>query len=135
MMRQAAVAILQNEKGEILFCRRSAKGSGAGLWEFPGGKVEPGESPQECVVRECREELGITIEVEALFWESKAVSADGAFDLSFWRTRIASGTPVLYVHTELAWIPVCRLPEYPTFRANMEVIQALLDAFSDGQDK
>lgn len=60
-----AVALV-NEHGAVLVQQRDISGSHAGLWEFPGGKLEPGESPQEAAVRELREELGITIAIDDL---------------------------------------------------------------------
>ena len=60
---RVAAAIIRNADGRILICRRGQGGSCAFLWEFPGGKQEQGENMEECLVRECREELGIEIAV------------------------------------------------------------------------
>ncbi len=65
-MTRVSAAIIKNSDNEILICQRGPGGSCEFLWEFPGGKI-PGESPEECLVRECREELEIDIEVLDLF--------------------------------------------------------------------
>lgn len=61
MLHVAAVILRRDEK--VLICRRGPGGSCGNLWEFPGGKVEPGESPADCARRECREELGVEVEL------------------------------------------------------------------------
>ena len=66
MMHVAAV-ILTDEAGKILICKRGEGGSCAFLWEFPGGKVEEGESPEQAAVRECKEELGLDITLGEVF--------------------------------------------------------------------
>ena len=70
-MTRVSAAIITNSDNEILICRRGPGGSCQFLWEFPGGKIEQGESPEECLVRECLEELEIEIEVLDLFEETK----------------------------------------------------------------
>ena len=66
VMILVSAAIIRNTAGEILICQRGAGGSCAFLWEFPGGKQEAGETAADCLVRECREELGIEIDIVAL---------------------------------------------------------------------
>ena len=65
-MLQVSAAIIRNAKGQILVCRRGPGGNCAYLWEFPGGKQEPSESPEECLMRECQEELGIALVAAAV---------------------------------------------------------------------
>ncbi|MFI0237274.1 (deoxy)nucleoside triphosphate pyrophosphohydrolase [Streptomyces sp. NPDC016845] len=96
-------AALYDDAGRLLAARRSAPPELAGRWELPGGKVEPGESPEHALVRELREELG----VEALPEER----VPGEWDLKpghvlrVWRTRLVSGSPVaLQDHDELRWL-------------------------------
>ena len=64
MERIAAAILRRNDK--ILICRRGSGGSCGYLWEFPGGKIEPGETGEDCAVRECREELGVEIQLQGL---------------------------------------------------------------------
>lgn len=69
-MAQVAAAIIRKDN-KILICQRGAGGSTAFLWEFPGGKLEPGETLEECLVRECKEELEIDIKVGKVFSETE----------------------------------------------------------------
>ena len=64
-----AAAIIHDNKGKILICRRGSGGSCAYLWEFPGGKREAGETMQECVIRECREELTVNLKTDVKYAE------------------------------------------------------------------
>ena len=65
MLHVAAVILRRDEK--VLICRRGPGAAAAIMWEFPGGKVEPGESPADCARRECREELGVEVELGTLY--------------------------------------------------------------------
>ena len=71
-----SAAIIRNTAGEILICQRGAGGSCAFLWEFPGGKQEAGETAADCLVRECREELGIEIDIVALLEQTSYTYPD-----------------------------------------------------------
>lgn len=103
-MRTVAAAILC-EAGRVLVAQRAdTRGPLAGKWEFPGGKLEPGETPQACLARELREELGIDVAVGALFGESVHVDEQGAFRLIAYRVRWLSGTLTLRVHAQIAWV-------------------------------
>ena len=76
-MTRVSAAIIKNSDNEILICRRGPGGSCEFLWEFPGGKIEPGESPEECLVRECLEELEIEIEVLDSLKRQNIISGTG----------------------------------------------------------
>jgi len=103
-MRTVAAAILC-EAGRVLVAQRAdTRGPLAGKWEFPGGKLEPGETPQACLVRELREELGIDVAVVALFGETMHVDQQGAFRLIAYRVRWLNGALALRVHTQVAWV-------------------------------
>ncbi|WP_394430791.1 (deoxy)nucleoside triphosphate pyrophosphohydrolase [Streptomyces sp. SGAir0957] len=96
-------AALYDDAGRLLAARRSAPPELAGRWELPGGKVEPGESPEQALVRELREELGVEARPEervAGEWELKP-----GYVLRVWRTRLVSGAPAaLQDHDELRWL-------------------------------
>ena len=77
-----SAAIIRNTAGEILICQRGAGGSCAFLWEFPGGKQEAGEKAADCLVRECREELGIEIDIVALLEQTSYTYPDNKIGLS-----------------------------------------------------
>lgn len=97
-MREVTAAIIRRN-GKILICRR-AEGSCAHLWEFPGGKTEPGETQFECLTRELREELNI--ETKPLREYRRSVYGELSF--VFIEAEIVSGEPQLSVHEEMRWV-------------------------------
>jgi 8-oxo-dGTP diphosphatase len=97
------------ENGKVLIARRRPGASQAGLWEFPGGKVRPGESPAQCLKREIREELGIEIAVGEFFGESVHAYEDKTIRLLAYRVRAESGEMSRNDHAELAWVAVADL--------------------------
>jgi 8-oxo-dGTP diphosphatase len=91
------------DAGRLLAARRTAPPALAGRWELPGGKVEPGETPQDALVRELREELGVT--VEPLERVPGAWPLTNGLTLHVWTARLLSGTPrPLQDHDELRWL-------------------------------
>ena len=113
--------------GRVLAARRSAPPATAGGWEFPGGKVEPGESPSVALIRECREELGVTVRVGELLG-----SADIAADLMLrvYATALEAGEPQpLEDHDELQWLTAAELDDVawlPADRPFLDAVRALL---------
>jgi 8-oxo-dGTP diphosphatase len=96
--------------GRLLAARRTTPGAAAGRWELPGGKVEPGESPRDALVREVREELGCGVGVDR--WLAGAQVIDAARVLLVAVCRITDGEPHRGVdHDELRWLPPSRLGE------------------------
>ena len=120
-MRQVSAAVIL-EDGRVLLGKRGAGGSCAYLWEFPGGKVELGESPADCLIRECREEVGLLVEPEELLNRVVYPFPDGPIELFFFKTRRLSGEAKPLVHTEILWVPVENLQDYPFSPANQEVL-------------
>ena len=102
-MIKVAAAIIEND-GKFLICQRGAGGNCAFLWEFPGGKIEEGESPNEALVREIREELSVEIEPISLFDEFLFSYPDKDIYFYFIRSKIVSGEIQLNVHADAKWI-------------------------------
>lgn len=94
---------------EILCARRGPGGETGGLWEFPGGKVEPGETPQQALRREIAEELGCTIEVGEHLTTTTHEYAAATIVLATYRCALVDGTPVPTEHAELTWLPPTEL--------------------------
>ncbi|HWO95684.1 MAG TPA: (deoxy)nucleoside triphosphate pyrophosphohydrolase [Bacillus sp. (in: firmicutes)] len=119
-----AVAI--NEQGEILCALRSPKMSQPNLWEFPGGKIEEGESPEESLVREIHEELGCTIEIYELIEDVVHEYPNIVVHLLTYKTKIVEGTPIAKEHAELKWVPLEELSSLHWAPADIPTVEALL---------
>ena len=102
MIEVVAALILNN--GKFMICQRPENKSRALLWEFPGGKVEAGETKEAALARECREELDIELSVGAVFAESTFVYPDISVHLSLFEAEIVSGEPKLLEHRDIRWI-------------------------------
>ena len=100
------------ENGRVLIARRRPGASQAGMWEFPGGKVRPGESPAQCLKREILEELGIEIAVDEFFGESVYAYEDKTIRLLAYRVRAEGGEMSRNDHAELAWVAIVDLGRY-----------------------
>lgn len=118
-MRVVVGAALQDEAGRVLAALRRRPAG----WEMPGGKVEAGETEPEALVRECREELGVTIEVGERVGPDVPVG-DG-WTLRVWTGRIVSGTPVAYEHAELRWVAPAELTGLDWLPGDLPVVAAL----------
>lgn len=101
------VAAIVRREGKLLVCRRPANKARPLLWEFVGGKVEPGESKRQALVRECREEIGVTVSVGDVFAEVVHRYPDVCVRLTFFNCTILQGEPRLLEHSDMKWV----LPE------------------------
>ena len=114
--------------GQLLITQRHANSHLGGRWEFPGGKREAGETFEQCLVREIREELGLEIAVGALFEEISHVYPEKSVHLKFFRCQILSGEPQPLDCAAVKWIPKAGLDqhEFPTADAQLlEKLRAL----------
>jgi mutator protein MutT len=102
--------------GRVLAARRTAPSRLAGGWEFPGGKVEPGEEPEDALVREIAEELGCTVEVTG--WLTATVPLDEAVVLRVATARLVEGEPELTEHDALRWLGPDELDEVTWLKAD-----------------
>ena len=109
----------------VLIQRRPDDAMLGGLWEFPGGKVEPGESAPAACVRELREELGIDVDVEAPVARVDHAYSHFRITMHAFRCRRTGGEPRTETGEPWAWVPVDRLGDYAFPRANRHVIDAL----------
>ncbi|NLY10725.1 MAG: (deoxy)nucleoside triphosphate pyrophosphohydrolase [Firmicutes bacterium] len=123
-------AIIWNEsEGKVLICQRKS-GALARKWEFPGGKLESGESPEQCLVREIQEELAIDVEVSELFKVVNAHYDHGDYVLIAYHAKFLGGEISLRVHQNYVWVEPQRLLEFDLAKANIpiahEIIKLLL---------
>ena len=126
---QVVGAALVDDRRRVLVAQRGS-GSLAGLWEFPGGKVEPGESDRAALVRECTEELGVQIAPEAFLGEVPldgvvAGGAPGASTLRVFWGRVVAGELVAHEHTELRWLTADELEDMDWIAADRPLLPAV----------
>ena len=119
------VAALIWQGDRFLACQRPANKARALLWEFVGGKVEPGETKEQALIRECREELDIELAVGELFMEVVHEYPDLTVRLSLFNATIASGTPKKLEHNDLRWIAVSEIDELEFCPADDEILERL----------
>ena len=119
------VAARIRDGDRFMICQRPEGKARALLWEFVGGKVEPGETQREALIRECREELGVTVAVGELFMELEHVYPDIVITLSLFNAAIESGTPRLLEHNDLRWIRVEEIDDYEFCPADRDILKKL----------
>lgn len=119
------VAALIWDGSRFMICQRPAHKARGLLWEFVGGKVEPGETKPQALIRECWEELGITVSPHALFMELDHVYPDLTIHLSLYHCSIAAGIPQLLEHNDLRWITPSEIPQYDFCPADAEILERI----------
>lgn len=119
------VAALIWDGERFLACQRPAHKARGLLWEFVGGKVEPGESREEALIRECMEELDVTVSPESVFMEVEHEYPDLTVHLTLFHARIVSGEPKLLEHHALRWITVDEIDELEFCPADEEILVCL----------
>jgi mutator protein MutT len=126
MKSSTVVAAVILENGHVLIARRK-HGELAGLWEFPGGKIEQGETFEQGLVREIHEELSIDIKVGECFKSTQISKNDGCIELiAYFCSRTNCTALVLKDHTETAWVNVTTIGNYNFVPADMIFIEKLL---------
>ena len=125
MSATEVVAALIWDGGRFMVCQRPAHKARGLLWEFVGGKVEPGETKEQALVRECREDLGITVAVGPVFMEVLHEYPDLIVHLTLFRASIAEGTPQKLEHNDIRWITPDEIGEYPFCPADEEILRAI----------
>ena len=116
---------------ELLAARRRGPASLAGRWEFPGGKVEPGESPEDAVHRELREELGVRVGlgVELVGPDDGCWQLTEQYTMRLWLAEVTAGTPEpLVEHDALRWLPRGLWHTVPWLDADVRIVEALAAA-------
>jgi len=117
--------VLRDARGRILLARRTAGRELAGLWEFPGGKIREGETPQACLEREILEELGLAVEAGEVFAESDWAYPHGAIRLLAMVCRVAGGAVTLADHDRAEWVAPQDLEQYDLSPADIPIARKL----------
>lgn len=123
--KNIGVAVIWNEQKEILIDRRPQNGLLGGLWEFPGGKLEPGETVEECIKREIQEELGIEIEVGKHLITIDHTYTHFRVTLNVHHCRHLTGIPQPIESDEIRWVTLDEIDRFPFPKANVQIIDAL----------
>ena len=119
------VAALIWDKERFLICQRPKNKARALLWEFVGGKVEPGETKEEALLRECKEELNITLSVGEVFMEVVHEYPDITVRLTVFNASIAYGSPEKLEHKDIQWITPEEIPNYEFCPADEEILKKI----------
>lgn len=117
-------AAIIDDAGRLLAAQRARPPQTAGMWEFPGGKVEPGERDEDALVRECKEELDVSVELLERFGQDVPI-IEGRALLRVWLVRITSGTPRAIDHLELRWLAPAEFDSVPWLPVDKPLIEQL----------
>ena len=121
------VAALIWDKDKFMICQRPAHKTRALLWEFVGGKVEPGETKEQALIRECREELEVTISVCDVFMDIVHEYPDIAVHLTLFNATIDKGVPRKLEHNDIRWIAPDDIPNYEFCPADEEILKRIAE--------
>ena len=124
------VAALIWDKDKFMICQRPAHKARGLLWEFVGGKVEPGETKEQALIRECREELAITLSVEDVFMDVVHAYPDIDVHLTLFNATIADGFPQKLEHNDIKWITPAEIPNYDFCPADEEILKKIKADYS-----
>ncbi|NLD87369.1 MAG: (deoxy)nucleoside triphosphate pyrophosphohydrolase [Clostridiales bacterium] len=123
MVEISAALIWDN--GRFMICQRPAHKTRGLLWEFVGGKVEPGETGEETLSRECLEELNIQVRADSVFADVVHTYPDMKIHMTLYNATIVSGTPTLLEHNDLRWITPEEIPEYVFCPADIPLLKLI----------
>lgn len=124
-MRQVTAAVIEKD-GKILLAQRKRGDVLAGKWEFPGGKVEPGETPEQCLRRELMEEFGVDTRIGGFVCSSRFEYKHLPIELLVYRAAHLSGEFKLNEHDRIAWVAPADLAKYDLSSADIPVVAVLL---------
>ena len=125
--RQVTAAIIE-KSGKLLIAKRRLNGTLGGKWEFPGGKIEPGETPEECLRRELKEEFDIESEIGSFVVASKFRHFFVPIELLAYNVKWASGDMKIKEHEEVKWVTVNELGGYDFMEADRSIVEVLCNS-------
>ena len=123
------VAALIWDKDKFMICQRPAHKARGLLWEFVGGKVEPGETKVQALIRECREELAITLLVGEIFMDVVHEYPDLTVHLTLFNATIAEGEPQKLEHNDIQWIAPSEISNYEFCPADEEILAKICEVY------
>jgi len=128
------VAALIWDDDKFMICQRPAHKARGLLWEFVGGKVESGETKEQALMRECREELNVLLSVGDVFMDVVHEYPDLTVHLTLFIATIAEGKPQKLEHNDIRWISPSEIPNYEFCPADEEILAKLLDQHTERKD-
>ena len=120
------VAALIWRGDKFMICQRPANKARALLWEFVGGKVESGETKEQALIRECREELAVTLSVGDVFMDVIHENPDLTVHLTLFNAIIAEGEPQMLEHNDIRWITSSEISNYEFCPADKEILDTII---------
>ena len=127
MTEVVAALIWNNDK--FMICQCPAHKARGLLWEFVGGKVEPGETKEEALIRECREELAVTLTVNNVFMDVIHEYPDLTVHLTLFNAVIAEGEPLKLEHEDIQWIAPSEISNYEFCPADKEILARICEVY------
>ena len=125
------VAALIWNGDKFMICQRPAHKARGLLWEFVGGKVEPGETKEQTLIRECQEELAITLSVGDIFMDVVHVYPDLTVHLTLFDATIAEGEPQKLEHNDIQWIEPREIQNYEFCPADDEILHRIKEEYNE----
>lgn len=126
MITEVVAALIWNGD-KFMICQRPAHKARGLLWEFVGGKVEAGESKEAALIRECQEELAVTLSVGDVFMEVVHEYPDITVRLTLFNAVIAQGVPQKLEHNDIRWITPAEIPQYDFCPADVEILDKIME--------
>ena len=124
-MVDVAAALIWDEQGRFLICQRPAHKARGLMWEFVGGKAEPGEKLEDTLIRECREELDVTVKPTSVYVQLVHEYPDITIRLTLFNAMITQGQPKMLEHNDIRWITIDRIPEFDFCPADVDILEKL----------
>lgn len=124
------VAALIRDGERFMICQRPANKKRALLWEFVGGKVEPGETKEAALIRECTEELAVTVAPQDIFMDVIHEYPDITVHLTLFNAVITDGIPQKLEHNDIKFITVAEIPQYEFCPADVEILVKIKESFT-----
>ena len=127
-MVEVVVALIWNEN-KFMICQRPVHKARGLLWEFVGGKVEPGETKEQALIRECKEELDILLSVGDVFMDVIHQYPDITVHLTLFNTTISEGEPQKLEHNDIKWITPSEISNYEFCPADEEILARICEVY------
>ena len=127
MTEVVAALIWDNDK--FMICQRPTNKARALLWEFVGGKVEPGETKEQALIRECKEELNVILSVGDVFMDITHEYPDITVHLTLFNATISEGEPQKLEHNDIRWIAPSEIPNYNFCPADEEILAKICEVY------